>query len=243
MTRIPASQSICPYCGTKLATIPSRKRHCSSCRQVMYVKRGVDDTDYAVTEDEVRIIKRERRKYNESLRNRFFETNKGRSRPLKSCRFELLHTTNTSMIGAIGERIAWYYLFHEGITAHKWGSLEEGGPNWHSYRWLTEEQKHFLKDWEQRGETWVWDFIGIRFGPFQDHYNQKVYLIEIKTSRPGKAKRGLKGNWRGRSRGAISQADLERAKQLCFHLLLINVELAANWECVVTPRELLTETG
>lgn len=70
MTRIPASQSTCPYCGTKLATVPSRKRHCPSCKQVMYVKTGVDDIDYAVTEDEVRIIKRERRKYNESMRNK-----------------------------------------------------------------------------------------------------------------------------------------------------------------------------
>ncbi len=68
MTRIPASQSTCPYCGTKLATAPSRKRRCPSCKQVMYVKTGPDDIDYAVTEDEVRIIKRERRKYNESTR-------------------------------------------------------------------------------------------------------------------------------------------------------------------------------
>lgn len=43
----------------------------------MYVKKGIDGKDYAVTEDEVRIIKRERRKYNESKRNKFAENKKG----------------------------------------------------------------------------------------------------------------------------------------------------------------------
>lgn len=154
---------------------------------------------------------------------------------MESRSFDLLHTTNTTMIGDIGECLAWYYLFHEGITPYGWGSVLIGqGLDWRSHcNWLTKKQKNYLDDWRQRGKIWAWDFIGL--GSW--HHNQKVYLVEVKTSRPGKPKHGLK------SSSTISQKDFERAKQLGFHLLLLNVELADNWECVVTPRELLAGTG
>ena len=83
MTRVPASQATCPHCGAKLRRVPTRKRRCPSCKQVIVVRRGLDGTDYAVTEDEVKVISRERRKHNESKRGwRPGEEEHTRSRPV-----------------------------------------------------------------------------------------------------------------------------------------------------------------
>ena len=61
MTRTPVSESSCPYCGVVLAKSPTRKQRCPACKQIMYVRLGLKNICYTVTEDEARKIKRERR--------------------------------------------------------------------------------------------------------------------------------------------------------------------------------------
>lgn len=95
-----------------------------------------------------------------------------------------------------------------------------------------EEQIQYVRHLFHEGPTWGWDYVGY------DRYGEEVYLIEVKTSRPGKKKRGLKGSWSGRSRRGYGPEDLERAKALGFKLLLVNVELLDNWQFHVFHREL-----
>lgn len=66
MSRIPISQCICPSCGIKLETLPSRKKRCTSCKKYIYVRTTVDRNKYLVTEDELEAIEREWSKHYES---------------------------------------------------------------------------------------------------------------------------------------------------------------------------------
>lgn len=59
MTRVPISNCTCPYCGTKLETLPSRKKQCTFCKQYIYVRTTTDRNRYLVTEDELEAIERE----------------------------------------------------------------------------------------------------------------------------------------------------------------------------------------
>ena len=146
---------------------------------------------------------------------------------MDSFQFDILATKDTSEVGMLGEYLAQRYLASERrITVGRWSLGRDSNPPC-VQRTLDERlsdiPKGFLDDLYGRGETWSWDYVGVQYWSLNPQ--AESYLIEVKTSRPGKRKRKLKGNWRMRSRRAINRDDLKDAEQHGFHALLINVEL------------------
>ena len=150
--------------------------------------------------------------------------------------FDLLNEKDTTFVGIIGEDIAWKYLRDQRIVPinkFTWGDtflrfLRERLKNR-----LKEEQIQYLESLVRADSRWSFDFIALK-----DFEKPEPYLIEVKTSRPGKSKRGLKRNWARRSRKGWTKEDIEEAKRLGFKLLLGNVQLIDNWKFEVTSREL-----
>ena len=97
---------------------------------------------------------------------------------------DLLTIRDTSLVGTIGELIARKHLHSEHIAAFKFRSDSE-----FLNSFLNKKQIKYLQDLTEHGPNWCWDFVGIR------HASKDSYLIEVKTSRLGKRKHGLKGNW------------------------------------------------
>ncbi|MEK7807082.1 MAG: hypothetical protein AAB528_05035 [Chloroflexota bacterium] len=145
-------------------------------------------------------------------------------------KFDLNLTKDTGLIGAIGETIAWQYLWDRGIIAFELGG---GRPSFKPRETfaqlqdrLTGEQLLFLGD---TGEHVSWDFVG--------YSGSRACLIEVKTSRPGKTKDGL----RPIGRRGMALEDLQEARRLGFTMLLVNVELTDGWEAIVTDQEIFVD--
>ena len=152
--------------------------------------------------------------------------------------FDLLNTKDTGLVGAVGETIAWQYLWENGIVGFSFG---QGRP-WFANKfvehqptfdrsWLKKRQANYLKDLKEHGPR-RWDFVGTR--P-REHgkRNRTVYLIEVKVRRQGKSRHDLRGSLKGKI-----PEDLEKAKSLGFVPLLLIIDLLGNWEFEVTSREL-----
>ena len=99
--------------------------------------------------------------------------------------FDLSATKDTGLIGAIGETIAWQYLWERGIIAFELG---HGRPSFkpidrqvHLDRGLTAQQLRFLGE---AREHLSWDFVG--------YLRNRACLIEVKTCRPGKRVDGFR---------------------------------------------------
>ena len=152
--------------------------------------------------------------------------------------FDLNQTKDSGLIGAIGETIAWQYLWERGLSALELGC---GRPSFKAVPRLDgfarKDGKHGLEDAQARyleallanTKEWSWDFVAC--------LGNQAYLIEVKTSRPRKPKDGLRSD----QRKGMSPDSLRRAKQLGFKMLLVNVELLDDWQCKVTQRELLAD--
>ena len=142
-------------------------------------------------------------------------------------KFDLNVTKNTGLIGAIGETIAWQYLWERGIVAFELGygrpsfkpldTMVKLRPN------LTEGQVRFLGEDRQHIS---WDFVGYGGGG--------ACLVEVKTSKPGKRS----DIFRPEGRRGMAPEDLKEARRLGFTLLLVKVELTVNWEAIVTDEEI-----
>ncbi|MFC1893311.1 hypothetical protein ACFLYR_04650 [Chloroflexota bacterium] len=123
MPRIIASESICPYCGARLVTVPTRKRHCAACNQVMYVKTGVDNKDYAVTENEVRMIKCERRKHNEDIRNKYGRRGHYRLIPKPDAKYPFSTTMKLSI--SLVPKILWGKSLRNLLARNEWEAIRQ----------------------------------------------------------------------------------------------------------------------
>jgi hypothetical protein len=145
-------------------------------------------------------------------------------------KFDLNLTKDTGLIGAIGETIAWQYLYERGIIAFELGA---GRPSFKPrdtfallQHQLTVEQLLFLGD---TGQHLSWDFVGYK--------GSRGCLVEVKTSRPGRPKDGL----RPIGRRGMALEDLQEARRLGFTLLLVNVELTDAWGAIVTEQEIFVD--
>jgi hypothetical protein len=123
LPRVLASESTCPNCGAKMATVPTRKRHCATCKQVMYVKTGSDNNDYAVTEDEVRIIKRERRKHNEDIRNK--HRRRGHYRLIPQPNVKYLPSTTMKLSISLVPETLWRKSLRNLLPRSKWEAIRQ----------------------------------------------------------------------------------------------------------------------
>ncbi len=156
---------------------------------------------------------------------------------------DLAGTRDSSLVGGIGEMIAWKYLRGRGIWSHRIGGwypfpvaypFTRGEPSY-QLGGVSGGQVDYLKNMCLHGPR-RYDFVGVRRrrGPhgLADGV-EEVYLVEVKATGPGPGRQDLHGHMRGRV-----PEDVETAKALGFTVLLVVVRLLDNWGCKVTCREL-----
>ena len=191
--------------------------------------------------------------------------------------YDIRSTKDHGFIGAIGEAIAWQYLWDKGISSHALGASRsafgEVGPQDRSRlgRNLTQEQIDFIfppldleeflqhqsersrsrgsteeeirqdeQHWLDLWESWSdsrgrlsWDLVGYsREWPVKQG---KAYLVEVKTSRPGKQR----GHFETKGRKGMAPEDLREATRLGFVMMLVTVELTDTWEAIVSEEEIV----
>lgn len=152
-------------------------------------------------------------------------------------------TRDSSLIGGIGEMIAWKYLRGRGIWSHRIGRWYPFPADYpfkrselsYQLEGVSGDQVDYLKNMCLRGPR-RYDFVGTRRR--HDPHGlagevEEVYLVEVKTTGPGPGRHDLDSHMKGRV-----PEDIETAKALGFTVLLIVVRLFDNWGCKVTYREL-----
>lgn len=147
----------------------------------------------------------------------------------------ILNLRDSSLIGTIGELLAWKYLrMRKGVLPRWFG----GGPHFLHYpfrkgdfdyeiRGFDESQIEYLQKIRRRYDLIAWKRGIHENTPFV----KEIYLAEVKTTCGGGHHLG------GKMRGKIPQ-DIQEAKRLGFKPLLIIVELLENWKVEITCREL-----
>jgi hypothetical protein len=149
--------------------------------------------------------------------------------------FDLLNAKDTGLVGAIGETIAWQYLWEKGVLAYSFGAgrpwftgkpvseVQSGFDHWFDTSWLSKRQVDYLNDlW--RGRSPRWDFVAIKRGD-QLKKCKRIYPVEVKTRRSGKNRHDLRGSMRGKI-----PEDIGKLRRLGFRPLLLVVEFLDNWK-------------
>jgi hypothetical protein len=157
--------------------------------------------------------------------------------------FDLADSRDSTLIGTIGELVAWRYLrmttglfpmwFGAGQYLHPQYPLRRGEN--YEISGLDEAQIEFLKNAPRR-----YDFILVkrkRIAPGLLGEPEETYLVEVKTTF-GRRRHDLEGGIEGMKRKLPEVEDIETAKRLGFHVLLIVVRLLDNWRCKVTCKEM-----
>lgn len=165
---------------------------------------------------------------------------------MKETTFDLLHTTDSYLLGYVGELMACKYfstLMRKkgytigsafGVHIHTLGKKPFKSypfikkPDY-NFPGLSKEQRKFLKESSNLrknnidpiGFDILVSILGARFDPI---------LVEVKTTRYSSPKRNLK----------IKQKteDVEFAKKIGFKVMMIICELHPNWKWKIIPREL-----
>ena len=137
---------------------------------------------------------------------------------------DLWKTNDSSLLGEVGEVIAWKYLWAQGIIVWPFWRVVMG----HLFSSeLTKEQARFLEGYRSRAtatDKRTFDLVGVC--PSED----QAYLVEVKTTR---SKR-----YRYDSRKFPSVQQSLEAKSLGFKLLLVTVQLIDNWKFQIACKEL-----
>jgi hypothetical protein len=158
--------------------------------------------------------------------------------------FDLLNTKDTGLAGAVGETIAWQYLWRNGMIAFSFGlgrpwfigkmetdEVKSSFDRFLEHPWLTKRQLDYLANLKEKGPR-RWDFVATRLRDIGKK-RRTIYLVEVKVKRQGKSRHDLRGSLKGKI-----PEDLEKAKSLGFVPLLLIVDLLDNWEFEVTTRGL-----
>lgn len=155
--------------------------------------------------------------------------------------FNLMTTKDTGLVGAIGETIAWQFLWDKKVVAHNFGmgrpsfspgSLTQTQPQFYP-SWLKKRQSDYLiKLWKHGPRRW--DFVAINFVETevggQNRKPKTVYVVEVKVRRNRRSSlKSLTGK---------IPTDLEKVKSLGFVPLLVIVDMLDNWEFGVTCKDL-----
>jgi len=137
---------------------------------------------------------------------------------------DLWNTKDSSLLGEVGEVVAWKYLWTQGIKVWPfWRVVVE-----HLFTSeLTKGQTGFLEGYRSRAaatDKRTFDLVGIcrRTG--------QPYLVEVKTTRSER--------YRYDSRKFPSVQQRLEAKSLGFKLLLVIVQFMDNWRFRITCKEL-----
>jgi len=136
---------------------------------------------------------------------------------------DLWKTQDSSLLGEVGEVIAWKYLWAQGVIVWPFWRVVE-----HLFSSeLTKEQAHFLEGYRSRASSTdkrTFDLVGVH------RSNGQAYLVEVKTTRSEK--------YRYDSRKFPSIQQCLEAKSLGFKLLLVIVRLIDNWKFWIACKEL-----
>jgi hypothetical protein len=177
----------------------------------------------------------------------------------------LLGRNASSLIGALGEIIAWNTLRKKGIQAFKigvWSFFPQGYPYWfgeldNQHRFLKREQAEFVEN-KVRNDIVEFDFVGVKLKGYRI---LKVEVESIEDSMDGKrkstdkspsvedveavylveVKTGRGENIRHYIRNpmrAFSPENIHKAKALGFKVALVVVELLENWRYRINFREM-----
>jgi hypothetical protein len=178
--------------------------------------------------------------------------------------YDILDTKDSGLIGALGETIAWQYLWDHGINAIRLGYGRPAfwplTPEWtESLKGhLTQEQIDLIyppdpqEEFDRIKQTLgnqvsedllqqIWE----RTGPTPWSWDfvgwgrsgGNACLVEVKTSRPG----SRPGRLEPEGRRGMTPQDLREAKHLGFVMLLVTVELTDSWEAVVRDQEIFVD--
>jgi len=156
---------------------------------------------------------------------------------------DLTRTMDSSLIGVIGEIVAWKYLRSGRIWAHRIGGwypfpacypFHTGKPRY-VFRGLSQRQNEYLKNSYLHGPR-RYDFIGVKrrcLAPGFVGDVEEAYLVEVKTTHSKSVRYSLRGGLKGKI-----PSDVEKAKAAGFRVLLIIVTLLKDWKCDIVCREL-----
>ena len=152
--------------------------------------------------------------------------------------FDLSDTRDSTLIGTIGELIAWRYLRKvTGVFPMWFGAGSYFHPQYPHCRGrdyeisgLGESQTEFLKNVTRRYDFVVVKRRRIAHGLLGDP--EEVYLVEVKATFEGR-----RHDLRGEMKRKLPE-DIEKAKSLGFKPLLVIVKFVSRWKFEVTGREL-----
>ena len=155
--------------------------------------------------------------------------------------FDLAATRDSTLIGTIGELIAWRYIrMVTGLFPMWFGAGSYFYPQYprrtdrdYKISGLDETQIEFLKNVPRR-----YDFIVVkrrRIAPGLLGEPEETYLVEVKATFRGR-RHNLKGTMKGMKRKLPK--DIQKAKSLGFKPLLIIVKFLDSWKFEVTCKEL-----
>jgi len=136
----------------------------------------------------------------------------------------LWKTKDSSLLGEVGEVIAWKYLWAQGLLV--WPLWRVMGLHLFS-SYLSKEQANYLDGYASRTSATykrAVDLVGI------NRRNGQPYLVEVKTT--------CSDRYRYDSRKFPSLQQRSEAKSIGFKLLLVIVQLIDNWRFRVACKEL-----
>jgi len=152
--------------------------------------------------------------------------------------FDLAGTKDSTLIGTIGELIAWRYLRDvTGVFPMWFGAGQYLYPQYptrigvkYEISGLDKALIEFLKNADRR-----FDFIVVkrrRIAPGLLGEPEEIYLVEVKATIKGR-----RHDLRGKMKRKLPN-DIQKAKSLGFKPLLIIVEFLNDWKFRVTCKEL-----